>query len=396
MIPKEVLEDIADSWRDDIMMEKVIPRDAMAGIESSMGNEEVSVIRGVRRAGKTFILYHLMQKYGGTYLNFEDDRLHGFDIGDFEKVLDVVEEPVLYLDEVQHVQGWEKFAHRVHRKVKLFVSGSNSKLLSSDYATSLVGRTKSFDIYPLSFGEYLRFTGKRKSRRSFLDYMETGGFPRIVITGDVSLASEYLDRILYRDILGTGNIRSPGALRSLAHYMLSNVGKEFSFRTLKGVSGLGHESTVRDYLGLLKDAYLIDIINRYDPSLKVQESYGKKAYATDPAFISLGTRMNADTGRKLENIVFLHVKQNHHDLFYGKNGKEADFIICEGLRPLNVLNACFEARDDGTLRRRIESIEYFRHRLNVPGGLVSVYPCTVPEGMIFHLAHRFLGGSPRT
>jgi hypothetical protein len=391
MIAKEVLEDIVESWRDDIMKEKVIQRDAMPRIEASLGNEEVSVIKGVRRAGKTFILYHLMQKHGGTYLNFEDERLHGFDMADFDKILDMVDEPILYLDELQHVHGWEKFAHRVHRKVKLFVTGSNSKLLSSDYATSLVGRTKGFDIYPLSFGEYLRFTGKRKDRRSFLSYMETGGFPRVVITGDVSLASEYLDRIIYRDIIGKENIKSPEALRALARYILSNVGKEFSYRTLKSVSGLGHENTVRDYLGLLREAYLIDMINRYDPSLKVQESYGKKAYAMDPAFISLGKRMGTDIGRVLENTVFLHLKRNGHDIYYGKNGKEADFIICDGLKPVKILNVCFEAREEGTLHREIESLNYFREKLNVQSELISVYPCTVPEDIQFHLAHRYMG-----
>ncbi|MBA3045019.1 MAG: ATP-binding protein [Candidatus Thermoplasmatota archaeon] len=394
MISKDVLEDIAESWSGDIVRENVIWRDIMAGVEDSLKYEEVTVIKGVRRAGKTFILFHMLQKHGGIYLNFEDDRLYNFDIGDFEKVLDMVrklETPILYLDEVQHVAGWEKFAHRVHRKVKLFVTGSNSGLLSSDYATSLVGRTKSFDVFPLSFTEFLRFTGKRKGRGSFLDYMDTGGFPRIVISGDTSLANEYLDRIIYRDILGTENIRYPEALKTLALYLLSNVGKEFSFRTLKEVSSIGHESTVKDYLGLLRDAYLVGMINRYDPSLKVQESYGKKLYAMDTAFISLGKRMERDTGRVLENMVFLHLKQKGHDLFYGKNGKEVDFIVCDSLNPLKIVNVTFEAANKKTLQREIDSLHYFQEKINVPAELVSLYPSDVPGDIQFHLAHRYMG-----
>jgi predicted AAA+ superfamily ATPase len=394
MISKDVLEDVAESWAGDVASEKVIPRDAMADIEASLGHEEVTVIKGVRRAGKTFILFHMLQKHGGIYLNFEDDRLHDFDITDFEKVLDMVQKlktPILYLDEVQHVAGWEKFAHRIHRKVKLFVTGSNSKLLSSDYATSLVGRTKSFEVFPLIYPEFLRFTGKRKGRESFLNYMETGGFPRIVISGDTSLAGEYLDRIIYRDILGSENLKHPEALKTLALYLLSNVGKEFSFRTLKEVSGIGHENTVKDYLGLLRNAYLIGMMNRYAPSLKVQESYGKKIYAMDTAFISLGKRMERDLGRVLENMVFLHLKQKGHDLFYGKNGREVDFIVCKGLNTLKIVNVTLEIIDKKTLQRELESLHCFQEKINVPAELVSLYPCLVPEDIQFHLAHRYLG-----
>jgi predicted AAA+ superfamily ATPase len=394
MISKDVLEDVAESWAEEIAREKVIWREVMARVEDSLRHEEVTVIRGVRRAGKTFVLFHMLQKHGGIYLNFEDDRLYDFDIGDFEKVLDMAQEPknpIIYLDEVQHVAGWEKFAHRIHRKVKLFVTGSNSGLLSSDYATSLVGRTKSFDVFPLIFPEFLRFTGKRKGRASFLDYMETGGFPRIVISGDTSLAGEYLDRIIYRDILGTKNVRYPEALKTLALYLLSNVGKEFSFRTLREVSGIRHESTVKDYLGLLRDAYLIGMMNRYDPSLKVQESYGKKVFAMDTAFISLGKRRERDMGRVLENMVFLHLKQKGFDLFYGKNGKEADFIVCKGLNPLRIVNVSLEVVDKRTLQREIGSLHYFQEKINVPAELVSLYPCLVPDDIQFHLAHRYLG-----
>jgi predicted AAA+ superfamily ATPase len=142
MISKDVLEDVAESWAEEIAREKVIWREVMARVEDSLRHEEVTVIRGVRRAGKTFVLFHMLQKHGGIYLNFEDDRLYDFDIGDFEKVLDMAQEPknpIIYLDEVQHVAGWEKFAHRIHRKVKLFVTGSNSGLLSPSSSRSSCG-----------------------------------------------------------------------------------------------------------------------------------------------------------------------------------------------------------------------------------------------------------------
>jgi len=392
MMQKDVLEDIAADWADDIGKETVVERELAAALEAAIGQEEVSVIKGVRRDGKTFMLFHLMKKHGGTYINFEDERLHDFDLDDFEKLLDIARnnEPILYLDEVQHVRGWERFAHRAHRKIKIFVTGSNSRLLSSDHARSLVGRTRGFDVYPLSFTEYLRFTGNRRSRQALVRYMETGGFPRIVMTGDTSLAREYLDRIIYRDILGTQNIKHPEAIRTLAYYLLSNVGKEFSFRSLKSITGLDHESTVRDYLGYLKDAYLLDIVKKYSPSIKAQETYGKKVYAIDPGFISLGMRRERDSGRILENAVYLHLNRTGHDVFYGKNGREVDFVVCDGLRPARVINVTFEAESERTLKREIDSLHYFQRRYDVPGELVSLYPCRVPEDMDFHLAHRYM------
>ena len=392
MIQREVLEDITAEWADDISKETVVERELTTALEFSIKQEEVSVIKGVRRAGKTFMLFHLMKKYGGTYINFEDERLHDFDLDDFEKLFDIAQKnkPILYLDEIQHIQGWEKFAHRIHRKTKLFVTGSNSKLLSSDYAKSLVGRTKSFDVYPLSFTEYLKFTKKRKNRQTLIEYMETGGFPRIVMTGDFSLAKEYLDRIIYRDILGTENIRHPEAIRTLAYYLLSNIGKEFSFRSLKDISGLKHDSTVKDYLGYLRDAYLIDIVKKFDHSLKAQETYGKKVYAIDSSFISLGKRRERDMGRVLENIVYLHLNRTEQDIFYGKNSKEADFILCQELKPIKIINVTLEAISEKTLKREVDSLHYFQEKYNVPGELVSLYTCKLPEDIDFHLAHRYV------
>ena len=392
MIQKEVLEDIAADWANEIEKETIVERELATALEATIKQEEISVIKGVRRAGKTFMLYYLMKKNGGTYINFEDERLRDFDLDDFEKLLDIAQknEPILYLDEVQHILGWEKFAHRAHRKIKIFVTGSNSKLLSSDYAKSLVGRTKSFDVYPLSFTEYLKFTEKKRSRQTLIKYMETGGFPRIVMTGDTSLAKEYLDRIIYKDILGTENIKHPEAIKTLAYYLLSNVGKEFSFRSLKSITGLKHESTIRDYLGHLKNAYLIDIVKKYDSSIKAQETYGKKIYAIDPSFISLGIRKERDSGRVLENAVYLHLNRTKYDIFYGKNSKEVDFIVCEGLEPLKIINVTFEAESEKTLKREVGSLHYFQDKYKIPGELVSLYPCKVPESISSHLAHKYI------
>jgi predicted AAA+ superfamily ATPase len=393
MVSKDVLEDVIDEWTEEITNENVIHRDITENIEKTLNYEEVTVIKGVRRSGKTFTLYEMFKKHGGIYINFEDDRLYDFKIEDFEKVMDITKknnQNTLYFDEVQEVSGWEKFAHRTHRKIKILVAGSNSRLLSSEFSKSLVGRTKGYSIYPLSYSEFLRFKKLKRSRNSLSEYMRIGGFPRIVLSDDVSLAKEYFERIIYRDILGREKVMYPEAMKTLARYLLSNIGKEFSYRSLKNISGIKHENTVKDYIGMLKEAFLIKVINRFHPSLKVQESYGKKTYAIDPSFVHLGTRGSSDSGRILENMVFLHLLKKGHDIYFGKNKKEVDFIICEGLKPKKIINVTYEAETKETKDRELASISHFQKEIDVEGEIVTMYPFKVPKDIELLLAHRFL------
>ena len=393
MISRDVLEDIIEGYAEDIEKEKVIHRNITDDIERTLKNEEVTVIKGVRRSGKTFTLFELNKKHGGVYINFEDERLYDFSLEDFERVMDIIKSRQaqhLYLDEVQEVMGWEKFAHRAHRKVKIFVTGSNSKLLASEFSKTLVGRTKSFSMYPLSYPEFLRFRKLKPERNSLMEYMRLGGFPRIVLTEDLSLSREYLDRIVYRDILGKEKLMYPEALKTLALYLLSNVGKEFSYRSLKTITKIKHESTIKEYIGLLKEAFLLDVVNRYHPSLKIQESYGKKVYAIDPSFISLGMRASEDHGRILENVTYLHLKRRFEDVFIGKNEKEVDFILCDGLKPLKCVNVSYDVTDKATLDREISSLMHFHESLKVPCELISMYPASLPDKIRSHLAHKYL------
>ncbi len=397
MTSKDVIQDVVDDWGGVIQKENVIHRDLADSLAKSIFMEEVTVLTGVRRSGKTFMLYELLKKNGGTYINFEDERLFDFTVHDFEKLFDIANlntNKILYLDEVQEVIGWEKFAHRVHRRIKLFVTGSNSLLLSSDYSKGLVGRIKSFASYPLTYSEFLRFKKVTNKRESFLEYMKTGGFPRIVLSADTGLAREYLDRIIYRDIVAKNDIRNPEAIRMIANYLLSNVGKEFSFRSLKQISGLHHETTIREYVTHLHNAFLLDTIKAYSGSLKKQESYAKKVYAVDPAFIALGKRREADFGRILENIIFNHLHLLG-DIFFVKNAHEVDFLLCNGLKPIKAINSAFEAVEESTISREIKGLLKVMKKFNIPAELVSVYPIKdLPEDIENRLAHQYLKGSP--
>ena len=393
MVSRDVIEDVVSGWREDIAKETVIERDLLPSLLESLSMEEVTVLTGVRRSGKTFMMYALQRQRGGVYINFEDERLTGFQLEDFEKLMDITEAGgtnILYLDEVQEAPGWEKFAHRAHRKMKLVVSGSNSSLLSADFSKALVGRTKTFVSRPLDYVEYLGFKGAAPGRATFLEFMKMGGFPRVVLTGDLALAREYLDRIVYRDITAKNDIRNPKAIMDLAMYLLSNVGKQFSYRSLKDVTGLKHDATVKQYMDYLEGAFLIKTIKRYSGSMKVQETYPKKVYAVDPAFIGLGKRLDDDRGLVLENIIFNHLATKW-DVYFAKNGADVDFLLCKGTRQVEAVNVTFEVSGKDALDRELKGLLRMAEQLGIKARLVSVYPVSgLPDEVEGNLVYRYL------
>ena len=393
MVSERIIEEVIDSWHDRIMKEKVIERDLSKALVNSLTYEEVTVITGIRRSGKTYMMYDLLQKHGGTYVNFEDDQLRGFQIEDFEKLLDIViqrGQKILYLDEVQEAPGWEKFAHRAHTQVKMVVTGSNSRLLSSDFSSALVGRTMTFVSKPLNYNEFLRFRDERPNKISLLEYMKLGGFPRIALTGNTALAKEYLDRIIYYDVLRYSTLRNSKVLMDLALYLLSNIGKEFSYRSLKDVTGLKHDMTVKKYLDLLEKVFLFTTIKRYSGSLRKQHTYPKKVYAVDPALIVLGKRLDDDRGLVLENIIFNHLASSW-DVYYCKNGGDVDFLLCQGTRPKEAVNVTFEVVDKNGLERETKSLLKIAKDHDVKARLVSVYSVKgLPDSIEGNFAHRYL------
>ncbi len=207
----------------------------------------------------------------------------------------------------------------------------------------------------------------------------------MVQTGDKDLVKEYFERIIYHDILRKNDLQYPEALRTMALYLLSSIGKEFSYNSLKSIGKIRHENTIKKYTGALRDAYLLDVLTKYSPSVKTQETYNKKIYSVDPLFSGLGGRTDDDKGRILENIVFLHLKRVD-DLYFVKNRKEADFLLCNGLKPSKLVNVTFEAEDKKTLERETASLEYFGRKFRVP--------VEVPDDVKSRLAHRYLSEAP--
>lgn len=329
---------------------------------------QVVVIAGVRRCGKSSLLYLIKEKLelaeqDYCYFNFDDER-----IIPQTSILDQIylahlelykTEPVFFFDEIQNVPNWEKFVNRIHEKgLKVYVTGSNANLLSSEIATSLTGRNKTITLFPFSFAEYLKCRGKSidvkkvsskaKSmiQGEFQEYMKLGGFPLVVQEEDLELLNQYFQDILYRDIIARYRISQVNELKQIALYLASNSGKLFSYSTLQNIAGVKSTSSVKSYLDYLEHSYLFFYLKKFDYSVKKQIMNSRKVYAIDPAVCNrLGFRFSENKGRILETIIFLQLLRMRLEVFYHSGKKECDFIVQEGLEITSAIQVAYELSD---------------------------------------------------
>ena len=356
MINKQILLEVMLENRLEVMRHRVIPRDV------SLEGFDRQVLVGVRRAGKSYILYGHIQDLiakGHTwdeiiYLNFEDERLGGMDLLDLNSILEVHgrvsdKRPMLFLDEIQNVEGWEKFARRVaDNKYKIVITGSNARMLSVDVASTLGGRFLTREIFPFSFGEYLEINGiNSKSEllsattsnrgllmRHFDEYFQFGGFPECAT---IPVKRDYLtslyQKIFLGDIAARHRVENIFALRVLFRKLAESIKQPISFtRATNIVASTGTKigkSTVINYLGYANDAYLILTVPNIADNITERIS-NPKYYFIDNGIISL-LALDIRTSL-LENVVALSLIRRYgsKDAVYHYNyGIEVDFYIPE-------------------------------------------------------------------
>jgi uncharacterized protein len=328
-------------------------RDRLVDIQKFLDDPSVIILSGLRRSGKSTIQRSLQQNFlkSDCYFNFDDERLVNFQLEDFEVLMEVFielfgKQSTFYFDEIQNIEGWERFVSRLKDQGnKVFIAGSNAKLLSKELGTHLTGRYIQFEVYPLSFKEILRhkhkeLIGKKALssidkgliQRLFSEYLIHGGIPDYFKYRKEEYLKDLYEGILYRDIIARYNLSSEKPLRELVYYFASNIGKEFSFSKLAELLGIS-SNTIKSYCSYLEQCYLCFFLNRYSHSLKKQIQYNKKCYMVDSALISkVGFRVSEDKSRFLENIVLLELKARGKEVFFHKDQKECDFIVREGSR----------------------------------------------------------------
>ena len=314
----------------------------------------IKVITGVRRAGKSVMLETIRDELLAQgiredhiiYLNLED-----LDLAYIENALDLhadikrriadAEKYYIFLDEIQHVREFEKAlaSFRATMNVSLFVTGSNSTLLSGELASLLTGRTVEFEVFPFSFAEmkqYYELNLKPWTDDLFYDYLKWGGFPLRFDYPDEASVKRYLstlyEGIVNRDIVGKSRSADKKAFMDFSGYLLANAGKELSIDNLLKEYGKNHREisrrTVYNYLERMKKAFLIHGVGRYNISGKTALSNKEKQYAVDMGFRTINTNtINYEDTFFLENIVYNELAARGYTVFAGKTYKgEVDFV----------------------------------------------------------------------
>ena len=342
---------------------------------------QAQVVIGVRRNGKsTLCLQSLANaKVNFAYANFDDENLAELGAEQLNDVLEVLYKiygdfNYLFLDEIQNIEKWPLFVNRLLRtKMHVVLTGSNAKLLSSDLATHLTGRSSEITLYPFSFAEYctmmkvdykLRTTkGIANKRRAFDEYIQKGGFPELINTNNSrKYITNLVNNILKRDIEQRHEIAFPAQFENMAHHLLNVSPYMVSTLDLAKIFNFKSHHTVRNYLSYLKQAYLLIGIKKFSPKSKVRVTQ-EKVYAVDVAMMD--QRENAFAGEnlgwRLETIVLIHLirKCQHEgwDVYYFKNRSgECDFVVCKGNKVLQCIQVSYDISSEKTYKREISGL----------------------------------------
>lgn len=353
-------------------------REYMSSLDLGVSREEnikinssfATIITGIRRCGKsTFLnqLVHKNQKY--YYLNLEDPRLEGFDLSDFNNVENIMYElygkgGIFFFDEIQNIDKWEKFIrYLVDKKEKVILTGSNASLLSKELGTKLTGRHLQKEMFPFSYEEFLKLKKEKKSLQSFEEYFNKGGFPEYLKSENQVVLNQLLSDIVFKDVIVRFNIKNNVLLNKLALFLISNVGKEFSYNSLKNMFEVKSVQTIIDYISFLENTYMLFTIPCFKYSYKKQQVNPKKVYSIDNGFSSINTvSFSKDKGRMLENLVFLTLRRKYKEIFYFKEKNECDFLVKEKEKIISAFQVCYELTEQNKEREingLVEALEKF-------------------------------------
>jgi len=371
---------------------RLIPRD----LRVPLGSGKVVVLTGIRRSGKTSLLFEAIDRLLAAgvsrerivYLNLEDDRIFPVVASELDSILQAHaelhpelagEKRYLFLDEVQAVEGWERFVRRVYDggDWEVYLTGSSSRLMRKDIASPMRGRSLHLEVYPLSFPEFLRFREvevKAKSRaaearviRCLEEYLEVGGFPEVVLAGKEwrgAILQEYADLILYKDLIEGFGIGNTHLLKLLLKQCMGHPASFFSpnkfYSTLRSMGVKVGKDTVYTYLDHIEEAFVVFPVQKWDRSLRVRSMNPPKIYVIDTGLAGRFS-VSPDRGKRLENAVFHHLRRQERDLYYLANGHEVDLASADD-DPKAAWNVTWSVHDPETREREIRSLEWARNR----------------------------------
>lgn len=393
---KQLLKMVMLDARHDVEKQHVVPRPFKF---EDFGNY---VFVGIRRAGKSFLLYQRMQQLlqegigwdSMVYVNFEDERLTGMTALDLNLIIEIHleqygKEPIMFLDEIQVVPGWEKFARRLaDAKYKVYITGSNAKMLSGEIMTTLGGRYIPVDVYPYSFAEFLDVQHVSRSEEDMLathgraaivnrfnDYFRYGGFPESV---GLPVKRDYLNsvyqKIYLSDIAERNSISNVGGLRLMIKKMAESVKQPLSFNRIASIiSSSGRKMSVNSvakYVDNAQQAWMITPISNIASRMVDRES-NRKYYFTDNGLLSLFL-VNQDSAL-LENLVAIHLFRlygREDRVFFFNREAEIDFYVPEAELAIQV---CHSLVDADTRKRELNAFRHLPSKLPCRRRMVITY-----------------------
>lgn len=349
----------------------------------NLNSNLAQVVIGVRRSGKSTLCFNVLHNSGVNYayINFDDERLANITSDDLNDVLEILYKinkdfTHLFLDEAQNVDGWHLFVNRLLRQgMRIIITGSNAKLLSSELATHLTGRFNAIELYPFSFEEYCSYldidtkmiTTKMEGirRAAFDDYLMKGGFPELLIEKDNKrYVSALVDNILKRDIQQRYNIRYFAAFEKMSNHLMNIAPTILSVTELTKLFGIKSSQTTNNYVKYLMQAYLLVGLSKYSTKSKLRVT-DEKVYTIDVAIMDgrFQAFVGNNLGWRLETIIYLELlrrcSRNNTDIYYYKKNsraKEVDFVVCKGNKIIQMYQVAYDISNPKTYKREIEAL----------------------------------------
>jgi predicted AAA+ superfamily ATPase len=384
------------------------------------GNKLVKVLVGQRRVGKSYLLRQIAKRLideGTNPINifYINKEFTGFDfINDYNDLKDLLGiytsqlkpegKKYLFIDEIQNVEGWEHFVNSHSQDFvepyEIFVSGSNSKMLSGELATLLSGRYINFEIFPFSFSEFVGITSGEYSKQHYLQYMEGGALPELFVLPNEETKRNYIaaikDTVLLHDIIQRHSIKDPKLLEDVFVYLVNNASNLVSISNIVNFFKSNRRSTsyetVSNYIGFITDTFLAHKVERYNIKGKETISGNAKYYINDLSFRNfLYPGFGYGSGYKLENLVFMELRRAGYQVYVGTLGdKEVDFVASKGDRIIYVQCAYLLA-DKQTVHREYAPLKSIQD--NYEKMVVSLDDISFPSNQgIRHFQAWNLGG----
>jgi len=345
-----------------------------------LSSQLAQIVIGVRRSGKSTICHKVLKQnnINYAYINFDDERFYRLKTEDLNTVLEALymvygDFKYLFCDEVQNIPSWFLFVNRLLRqKVRLIITGSNAKLLSSELSTHLTGRYNQIELFPFSFFEILEYKkipaddestlGVALRKAAFEEYLSQGGFPELFeVKNKKAYIRNLFNSIIMRDIKQRFSVRYPEALRKMADYLTDTICTEINYKSLAKQFSFGSAHTSENYVGYLRQAYLLIGLQKF--SFKSRERIrSEKNYVIDTAFISTTKEgfSEQNFGWRLENIVCIELfrrrNQTLNDVYYYKNNYEVDFVLVSDNKIVELIQVSTDISTQKTFIREVNAL----------------------------------------